>query len=100
MLDVKRMRVLKEVAVRGSFSGAADALSYTQSAVSQQIAALEREAGAVLVERSPRGVRLTDAGTRAGRATPRPSSPGSTPPSASSRRSPGCAAARCAWSRS
>jgi DNA-binding transcriptional LysR family regulator len=63
MLDVKRMRVLKEVAARGSFSGAADALSYTQSAVSQQIAALEREAGTILVERSARGVRLTDAGT-------------------------------------
>jgi DNA-binding transcriptional LysR family regulator len=63
MLDVKRMRVLREVAARGSFSGAAEALSYTQSAVSQQIAALEREAGTILVERSPRGVRLTDAGT-------------------------------------
>src|SRR3954470_4240205 len=62
MLDVKRMRVLREVAARGSFSGAAEALSYTQSAVSQQIAALEREAGAVLVERNARGVRLTDAG--------------------------------------
>src|SRR4051794_24622667 len=62
MLDVKRMRVLREVAARGSFSGAADALSYTQSAVSQQIAALEREAAAVLVERNARGVRLTDAG--------------------------------------
>ena len=56
------MRVLREVAVRGSFSAAAEALSFTQSAVSQQIAALEREAGAVLVERSARGVRLTDAG--------------------------------------
>jgi DNA-binding transcriptional LysR family regulator len=63
MLDVKRLRVLKEVAARGSFSGAADALSYTQSAVSQQIAALEREAATVLVERSARGVRLTDAGS-------------------------------------
>src|SRR3954447_2514824 len=62
MLDVRRMRVLREVAVRGSFSAAADALSFTQSAVSQQIAALEREAGAVLVERNARGVRLTDAG--------------------------------------
>src|ERR1043165_3577844 len=62
MLDVRRMRVLREVAVRGSFSAAADALSYTQSAVSQQIAALEREAGATLVERGPRGIRLTDAG--------------------------------------
>src|SRR5215470_4779491 len=62
MLDVRRMRVLREVAVRGSFSAAADALDFTQSAVSQQIAALEREAGTVLVERNARGVRLTDAG--------------------------------------
>src|SRR5204863_3736606 len=62
MLDVKRMRVLREVAARGSFSAAAEALSYTQSAVSQQIAALERETGTVLVERGARGVRLTDAG--------------------------------------
>jgi DNA-binding transcriptional LysR family regulator len=62
MLDVKRMRVLREVAKQGSFSAAADALSYTQSAVSQQIAALEREAGTTLVERSARGIRLTDAG--------------------------------------
>src|ERR671917_2528701 len=62
MLDVKRLRVLREVAVRGSFSAAAEALAYTQSAVSQQIAALEREAGSVLVERNARGVRLTDAG--------------------------------------
>src|ERR687884_13909 len=62
MLDVRRMRVLREVAARGSFSAAAEALSFTQSAVSQHIAALEREAGATLVERSARGVRLTDAG--------------------------------------
>src|SRR6266571_3854919 len=62
MLDVRRMRVLREVAVRGSFSAAAEALSFTQSAISQQIAALEREAGTTLVERSARGVRLTDAG--------------------------------------
>jgi DNA-binding transcriptional LysR family regulator len=62
MLDVRRLRVLREVAIRGSFSAAADALAYTQSAVSQQIAALEREAGTILVERSARGVRLTDAG--------------------------------------
>jgi DNA-binding transcriptional LysR family regulator len=56
------MRVLREVALKGSFSAAAESLSFTQSAVSQQVAALEREAGAVLVERSARGVRLTDAG--------------------------------------
>ena len=62
MLDVRRMRVLREVAQHGSFSAAAEALSFTQSAVSQQIAALEREAGTTLVERSVRGIRLTDAG--------------------------------------
>jgi DNA-binding transcriptional LysR family regulator len=62
MLDARRLRVLREVAVRGSFSAAADALSFTQSAISQQIAALEREAGTVLVQRSARGVRLTEAG--------------------------------------
>src|SRR5919112_952046 len=62
MLDVRRMRVLREVAAKGSFSAAADALNFTQSAISQQIAALEREAGTRLVERSARGVRLTVAG--------------------------------------
>jgi DNA-binding transcriptional LysR family regulator len=62
MLDVKRMRVLREVAAKGSFSAAAESLAYTQSAVSQQIAALEREAGTVLVQRNARGVRLTEAG--------------------------------------
>jgi molybdate transport repressor ModE-like protein len=62
MLDVKRLRVLREVARRGSFSAAAEALSYTQSAVSQQIAALEKESGAKLVDRNARGIRLTDAG--------------------------------------
>src|ERR671937_347644 len=62
MLDVRRLRVLREVAACGSFSAAAESLAYTQSAVSQQITALEREAGTTLVERSVRGVRLTDAG--------------------------------------
>src|SRR3954470_17741417 len=62
MLDVRRLRVLREVATRGSFSAAADALHFTQSAVSQQIAALEREAGTQLVDRTARGVHLTDAG--------------------------------------
>jgi DNA-binding transcriptional LysR family regulator len=62
MLDVRRMKVLCEVASRGSFSAAAEALNFTQSAVSQHIAALERETGAQLVERRSRGVRLTDAG--------------------------------------
>ena len=62
MLNVGRLRVLKEVAHRGSFSAAADALSYTQSAVSQQISALEAETGMTLLERHPRGVSLTAAG--------------------------------------
>ena len=62
MLDVRRLRVLKEVAERGSFSAAADALNFTQSAVSQQIAALEKETGTTLLLRGPGGVRLTDAG--------------------------------------
>lgn len=62
MLDVKRLRVLREVATHGSFSAAAEALAYTQSAVSQQIATLEREAGTRLLDRSARGVTLTDAG--------------------------------------
>jgi len=62
MLNVSRLRVLREVARRGSFSAAAESLSYTQSAVSQQIAALEAETGLTLLERLPRGVRLTGAG--------------------------------------
>src|SRR2546421_5574416 len=62
MLNMGRLRILKEVAYRGSFSAAADALSYTQSAVSQQIAALEAETGLPLLERHPRGVSLTAAG--------------------------------------
>lgn len=62
MLDVRRMKVLREVAARGSFSAAAEALSFTQSAISQHIATLERETGQTLVERRPGGVRLTDAG--------------------------------------
>ena len=62
MLNVSRLRVLREVAQCGSFSAAAESLSYTQSAVSQQIAALEAETGLTLLERLPRGVRLTGAG--------------------------------------
>jgi molybdate transport repressor ModE-like protein len=62
MLDVRRLRVLREVAERGSFSAAADALNFTQSAVSQQIATLERETGTKLLQRRAGGVRLTDAG--------------------------------------
>jgi DNA-binding transcriptional LysR family regulator len=62
MLNVARLRVLAEVAKRGSFSGAADALSYTQSAVSQQVATLEAETGMTLLERRARGVQVTPAG--------------------------------------
>ena len=55
MLDIRRMKVLREVAAWGSFSAAAEALNFTQSAVSQHIAALERETGTQLVERFSRG---------------------------------------------
>src|SRR3954462_6960482 len=62
MLDVRRLRVLREVAAHGSFSAAAESLAFPQPAVSRQIATLEAEAGTRLVERSARGVRLTQAG--------------------------------------
>ncbi len=62
MLSAARLGILREVAYRGSISRAAEALSYTQSAVSQQISALEAEAGLALLERHPRGVSLTAAG--------------------------------------
>ena len=62
MLHVGRLRVLTEVVGRGSFSGAAEALSYTQSAVSQAIARLEAETGTTLVVRDRQGVRPTAAG--------------------------------------
>jgi DNA-binding transcriptional LysR family regulator len=62
MLNLGRLQVLVEVVSRGSFSGAAQALSYTQSAVSQSIARLEHETGATLVVRDRRGVRPTAAG--------------------------------------
>jgi len=62
MLDLRRLALLEEVARSGSFSAAAKKLSFTPSAVSQQIAAFERELGTPLFERGPRGVRLTEAG--------------------------------------
>jgi DNA-binding transcriptional LysR family regulator len=62
MLSVPRLRVLREVVAHGSFSAAADALSYTQSAVSQAVSTLEAETGATLLERGRRGVRPTAAG--------------------------------------
>src|SRR5215207_8595701 len=63
-LDVRRMRVLREVAARGTIAAAARALSFTPSAVSQQLAALEREAGVALLDRHGGRVRLTEAGRR------------------------------------
>jgi DNA-binding transcriptional LysR family regulator len=62
MLDLRRLRLLREVDARGTVHGAARALDYTPSAISQQLAVLEREAGAKLLERAGRNVRLTDAG--------------------------------------
>ena len=62
MLDVRRLRVFAEVAARGSFSAAAEALRLTQSAVSQHVAALERELGSSLIERGTRPLELTEAG--------------------------------------
>ncbi|MFF8607972.1 LysR family transcriptional regulator [Streptomyces sp. NPDC015346] len=62
MLDVRRMQVLRAVVTSGSVTAAAANLGYTPSAVSQQIAALEKEAGIELLERFGRGVRPTAAG--------------------------------------
>ena len=64
MLDVKRLRLLRELHARGTIAAVADAMQYTPSAVSQQLAVLEREAGVPLLERVGRGVRLTAAGER------------------------------------
>ena len=61
-LDVGRLRLLREVALRGTIAAAARELGLTPSAVSQQLAVLEREAGTALIDRSPRGVSLTGAG--------------------------------------
>ncbi|MFG2567680.1 LysR family transcriptional regulator [Streptomyces sp. NPDC048567] len=62
MIDVQRLRVLRAVAEHGSFNRAAAALRLTPSAVSQQVAALERGLGTQVVSRSTRGVTLTPAG--------------------------------------
>jgi DNA-binding transcriptional LysR family regulator len=60
MLDLHRLRLLHELHARGTIAAVADALRFTPSAVSQQLAVLEREAGVPLLERAGRGVRLTD----------------------------------------
>lgn len=64
MLNVNRLRMLREVASRKTMAAAAQALYMTPSAVSQQMTVLEREVGVQLFERAGRGVRLTDAGSR------------------------------------
>jgi DNA-binding transcriptional LysR family regulator len=60
MLELRRLRLLRELHERGTVAAVADALQFTPSAVSQQLAMLEREAGVRLLERAGRGVRLTD----------------------------------------
>jgi DNA-binding transcriptional LysR family regulator len=62
MFELRHLQVFREVARLGSLSAAAESLAYTQPAVSQQMAALERHAGMALLDRTTRGVRLTDAG--------------------------------------
>lgn len=62
MLDLHRLRLLVEFAERGTIAATAAALGYTPSAVSQQLSALEREAGATLLDRAARSVELTDVG--------------------------------------
>jgi DNA-binding transcriptional LysR family regulator len=62
MLDLHRLRLLREFADRGTIAATAAALGYTPSAVSQQLSALEREAGAALLDRAARSVELTDVG--------------------------------------
>lgn len=62
MLDLKRLRFLREVAERGTITAAAEALAYTPSAISQQISILEEEVGTPLLERQGRNVALTPAG--------------------------------------
>src|SRR2546426_12602445 len=59
VLDLQRLRALHAVSVHGTVGAAAAALGYTPSAVSQQIAKLERETRTVLLEREGRGGRLT-----------------------------------------
>jgi DNA-binding transcriptional LysR family regulator len=62
MLELRRLRLLKELHERGTIAAVADALQFTPSAVSQQLAMLERETGVTLLEKAGRGVRLTDPG--------------------------------------
>ncbi len=62
MLDLRRLRLLRELRDRGTVGAVATALDYSPSAVSQQLRVLERETGAELLERNGRRIRLTEAG--------------------------------------
>ena len=61
-VSLRQLRMLREVAARGTIASAAEALSYTPSALSQQLGALEKSTGVAVLERVGRNVRLTDAG--------------------------------------
>lgn len=60
--NLRQLRMLREVAQRGTIAAAAESLGYTASAVSQQLSALEKSTGVAVLERVGRNVRLTDAG--------------------------------------
>src|SRR6266536_4603655 len=62
MIELRRLRLLRELEARGTITAVAQALSFTPSAVSQQLARLEQETGVALLEKVGRSVRLTDAG--------------------------------------
>ena len=64
MIDVRRLLLLRELHARGTVAAVAEALAYSPSAVSQGLAALQREAGVPLTERVGRRLRLTEAGLR------------------------------------
>ena len=61
-MDLVKLRLLRDVAARGSIAATARHLGYTPSAVSQQLSSLERQSGVTLLERTHRGVTLTPAG--------------------------------------
>jgi DNA-binding transcriptional LysR family regulator len=62
MLDLRRLRILRELRHRGTITAVAEALGYSASTISQQLRVLEAETGAALLERAGRRVRLTDSG--------------------------------------
>jgi DNA-binding transcriptional LysR family regulator len=64
MLDVRKLRVLRELSERGTIAATAEALSFTPSAISQQLSALERETGVELLAREGRRLTLTEPARR------------------------------------